>query len=299
MRAFCLVGVLGLASAAGAETLPAATDVKAICDAVAPDAVGRRDAMAGTYAVTLPSTAFRLMPYDRARGRVAIDGGRGFRGDGWEMVLHGLVPGRVPAGALELAFPASAADGDELAVAHAAGRLTLVLTFQPAASDAVAPACARMHTVASDGVRLAVEPMAFELRRDAERIASGETARFAALRDEAAPGPVVTPKVVVQTAMRTSAGGRAPASMTKAASALTPRLLACYRQGLALEPTLRGSIVAGVDVGPDGRIAAARAEIDGLGAPAVTGCVLAEVRAAKFPRGPERLSIPIRFGSGE
>ena len=300
MRGLTVLPFLVAAAPAGAaDTLIQAADVKAICDAVAPDAQNRAAALAGVYTLTLPASAFLLLPYDSGRGRVSVDGARGFRGPGWELTLHGLAGGRGPANALELAFPATAAEGKDLDTAHKAGRVSLVLVFQPATSTDGAPICATMHTVDSDGVRLAVEPLAFELRRGDERIASGESARYSALREEAAPGPVTSPKVVVQPAMRTTAGGRAAPAMAKAATALTAKLLGCYRQGLRAEPTLRGSLVAGVDVGADGRVAAVRAEIDGLGAPAVTGCVLAEVRAARFPRGPERLSIPIRFGSGE
>jgi len=292
MRALSSLGVFLLAAASqGAEM-----DVRAICDAVAPDAAGRREALAGVYSLTFPSSAFRLLPYDRGRGRVAVDGAWGFRGDGWELVLHDLAGGRPPAGALDLAFPSTPGEGGALAAAHQAGQLSLVVWFQPAAAE---PPCAVVHSVASDGVRMAIEPLAFELRKGNERIASGESARYAAMREEVAPGPVVAPRVVVQPPLRTAAGGKAPAPMAKAASALAPKLLTCYRLGLAHEPGLRGSLVAGVDIGSDGRVSAARAEIDGLGAAEVTACVLAEMRAARFPRGPERLSIPIRFGSGE
>ena len=45
----------------------------------------------------------------------------------------------------------------------------------------------------------------------------------------------------------------------------------------------------------DGRVASARAELDGIGDPAVTGCVLRLVRAARFPAGGGRFSIPMTF----
>src|SRR5512143_2399392 len=161
MRALPLVGTLALAAAAAAEPQASATDVRAICDAVAPDAANRGEALAGPYTMTLPASAFRLLAFDAARGRAGIDAARGFRGAGFELSLHGLTGGRAPAGALDLAFPATAAEARDLAAAHQAGRLTLVLVFQPAAADG-GPACAALHTVDSDGVRLAIEPLAFE-----------------------------------------------------------------------------------------------------------------------------------------
>lgn len=300
MKALAFLGLwLAATPAQAGEATISATDVRAICDAVAPGAAGRAEALAGVYTMTFPAKTFRLMPYDLGRSRVAIDEAAGFRGEGWELTMHGLVPGKLPAGALPLAFPASTNESVELSGAHRDGRLSLVVVFQPAASGDGTPPCAVSHSLDGDGIRLAIEPLAFELRRGSERVASAESARYAALRDETAPGPVTAPRVVVQPAMRTAAGGPAAQAMTRAAVALQPKLLSCYRLGLALEPTLRGSFVAGVDVGADGRVSGVRAEIDGLGARAVTGCILAEMRAAHFPKGPDRLSIPMRFGSAE
>jgi hypothetical protein len=95
--------------------------------------------------------------------------------------------------------------------------------------------------------------------------------------------------------MLTAAGGRAPAKFAKAASALSPRLLECYRRGLDGDPTLRGPFVAAVDTSADGRVTSARAELDGIGDPAVTGCVLRLVRATRFPASGGRFSIPMTF----
>jgi hypothetical protein len=285
---------------AAADTLASATDVRAICDAVAPDAKDRTEALGTAYTLVLPSKSFRLVPYDAGLGRAGVDTVRGFRGEGWELMLHGLIGGRTPPGALDIAFPASTSESRDLAAAHSAGRLTLLLVFQPAKPEASGAVCARTHTADSDGVRLAVEPLAFELRRGDERIASGQTARYEALREEAAPGPVTAPRVVVQTPMRLGAArSRAPEAMARAASQLTPKLLDCYKQVLATEPSLRGSFVVGVEIAADGKVTAARAELDSLRVPAMSSCILAEVRSARFPKGPDKLSIPIRFSSAE
>src|SRR5262249_59319866 len=96
----------------------------------------------GVYTMAVPAKAFRLLPYDLGRSRVAIDEAAGFRGEGWELTMHGLVPGKVPPGALALAFPASTAESVELAGAHRDGRLSLVVVFQPAAPGDGTPPCA-------------------------------------------------------------------------------------------------------------------------------------------------------------
>jgi len=133
--------------------------------------------------------------------------------------------------------------------------------------------------------------MAFELRQGTQRMASGETPAFAALRAE--NGPVLSPRVVVGATLRP--GGRAPAPVAKVAQALQPELLACYRRGLATDPALRGPLALGVEVAADGRVTEVRAEVDGLGAPEVVTCAMQAVRGARFPRGAARLSIPLRF----
>jgi hypothetical protein len=296
MRWRLVAGLLALSPNAFADTMSSAADVRALCAALAETGPGRADVLGAVYAIALPATGFALAPYDAGRGRLPIDGARGFRGDGYELTLYGLITRAAPRGALDLAVPATAADARALAGAHEQGALRLTLWFVPAQPEG-GPTCAVVHRVADDGVRMAIEPLAFELSRGDERVASGETARFAALRDEETPPPVRKPRVVVAPALLTSAGGRAPAKLARVASALEPRLLGCYRIGLAAQPALRGSFVAGVDIAADGHVAVARAELDGLGAPALASCVLAEVRAAHFPKGPERLSIPIRFGS--
>lgn len=279
-----------LARGEGLERIGNAAEVGAVCAEVA----GGGEATTRIRRSTFGAAQFGLAPFDSRSAKVGIDGRRGFRAtDGsFEMVLYHLAGGRAPAGALELAIPASASEAAELESAHARGELELTLWYQVATPTDGSDACATVRSTRGDGVRMAIEPLAFELTRRGERVASGESARFAALTD---PGPVLEPRVIVARPMLTAENGPAPKAAARAATALTSELLGCYRRGLAGEPGLRGSLVAGVDVGADGRVVRARAELDGLGAPEVTSCVLQTVRAGKFPRGPERLSIPIRF----
>jgi hypothetical protein len=281
--------------ARGLEGIENAAQVGALCAEVAVESpAAREEASARLRHSRFGAGTFTLAEYEAATARLAIDGARGFRArDGsFEMVLHALVGGVPPAGALTMAVPASATEAEDLRRAHARGELELTLWYQVASPPDGGDVCATVRSTRGDGIRIAIEPLAFELSRKGERIASGESARFAALTD---PGPVVEPRVVVSRPMLTAENGRAPQAAARAASALEPGLLACYRRGLAGEPALRGSLVAGVELAADGRVKQARAELDALGAPEVTSCVLAAVRTARFPRGSARLSIPIRF----
>src|SRR5215471_18921674 len=113
--AFVAMSSAAMGRLAAADTPVSATDIKAICNAVAPDAKDRTDALGAAYTVTLPSRAFRLMPFDPGLGRLVVDSVRGFRGEGWELMLHGLAGGRPPPGSLEIGFPSSSAESRELA----------------------------------------------------------------------------------------------------------------------------------------------------------------------------------------
>jgi hypothetical protein len=296
MVGIALVTAGAVAHGQPAPSLATVDDVLNMCASVIEGTIGRDDALTRVYSVTLPAAGFAVAAYDARRARILVDAGRGFRGDGgrFELVLHDLTGTSAGRETFELAIPAAADEAAALQAAHARGELGLQLAFQLAA-PADGQVCAAVHRAAGDGVRVAIEPLAFAVTRRGERVASGESPRMTAMRESASPPVVVAPRVVVAAPMLTAAGGRASTRVAKTASGLAPRLLECYRLGLALEPTLRGPLVAGVDLGPDGRVTAARAEIDGLGAPEVTSCVLRVVRAARFPGTRERLSIPMRF----
>jgi hypothetical protein len=272
-----------LAAAEVRERVASAEDARAAC-AGEPERV---------YTARWGSRAFALLPHDAARARLAVDETRALRGDdgGFEVVLHHLAGGRRPDGALELAFPASAAEAAETTRAHLLGELELTLWFRIAAPADGSAACAPVASTRGDGLRLAVEPLAFEITRRGERLASGESPKLAPPE----PPPVVAPRVKVAPPVRTAENARAPAAAARVARGLSPGLLACYRRGLAVEPALRGALVAGLEIDAGGHVTSARAELDGLGVPEVTGCVLRLVRAARFPRGPERISIPMQF----
>jgi hypothetical protein len=238
----------------------------------------------------LPSAAFAFTAYDGHRARIGIDGARGFRGkDGaYELVLHDLAGARHGKG-LDLAIPATSGEAATLAKGRKAGTLSLTLWFHVADVD---KPCAALHTAEGDGTRLAIEPLAFELAQGSERLASGETGDFASLRQETTKRE---PRVVVSAVLRTK-GGKAAEAVAKVATALEPSVLVCYREGLTRDDSLRGSLVVGISLDAGGRVTEARTEIDGLGDKTVVGCVVGEIKGARFPKGhADRFSVPIKF----
>lgn len=298
--AMVVAGVLA-AGAAGAAGLPdgvpgqveltSGADLRALCDELADSP---QDAGQAVYVLTISSRSFAFAPYDGRRARLAIDGARGFRGStgAWEMVLWDLT-GRAaaPAGALDLAVPATKAEAAALKKLHQQLGVTLVLWFRPvgraACAQVVAPG-------GEEGVRVAIEPLAFALMKGRERVASAETPEFARLREGAVP--VERPEVVVATPVVTRTAAPAPEPVVRAAQALRPELVACYELGLRTDPQLRGSLVVGLTLDAQGRVTEARPELDGLGAPVVARCVVDKVRAARFPTDrAERFSLPLRF----
>jgi hypothetical protein len=271
--------------------LSGASDVKALCAELHE---GDAEAAAAVYVIALASTSWSFAPYDGKRARLVVDAGKGFRAatGAWELAVVPPASGSP----LSIAIPASGKEAAQLLRESRAAELQLWLWFRPAALPKQAGKCAEVHGVKGTLVRLGATPLAFALVRGKEQVAAGETDAFAALR--AADGPVAAPSVAIGKAVLTGERGNAPEGVARAASALAPKLLECYRHGLDADPELRGTLVVGVVADASGRTSEARAEIDGLGAPEVSACVVARVKAARFPGGEAlRFSFPVRFGA--
>lgn len=302
-----LLVVVGLVLAPGAGAAPpqglpdevrlvSGADVKALCEELRDR---RTEAAAAVYVMAISSRSFQFQSYDARRARLAVDVARGFRGSTgtWELVLHDLDGGGAARpGDLDLAVPATKQEAAALLKSQRAAELSLLIWFRPAAGDGEAPPCADLRTGDGEGTRLAIEPLAFALMRGETPVASAETPEFAALRD-AGEAPVARPDVVVAPAVLTATSEAAPAGVTRAAQAIQPELVACYRKGLEADPALRGLLVLGLTVNDSGAVTDARTEIDGLRAPKVVKCVVGKLKAARFPEGQaERFSVPVKFG---
>lgn len=276
-------------------------DLSALCAEVAPDPTldperhrARGEALAAVYRMSLPSAAFAFEEYDAARARLVVAQKRGFRSRPGRYEL--LIPDAA-GGALDVAIPTTAPEAESLLAARKAGTLALTLWFRLLAKPDESP-CLVVHSVHGKGVRLFITPLAFALKQHGQLLVRGETEAFTALAEKEAP--VLLPRVVVQAPVLTETRGLAPLAVAEAARGLEPRLVGCYQSGLKDDPGLRGALVIGLALTRDGKVKDARPEIDSLGAPAVTMCVLKEVRATRFPqRGAARVSLPFKFGSAE
>jgi len=271
--------------------LSGAGDVKALCAELHE---GDADAAGAVYVMALSSSSWSFAPYDGKRARLVVDTGKAFRAatGAWELAL--VAPADKPA--LALAVPASPREAAQLIRDARAGELQLWLWFRPQALPRQSTPCAEVHGGKGTLVRLGATPLAFALLRGKDQVAAGESDAFAAMR--AADHPIAEPAVQIGKAVLTAARGNAPEAVSKAAGALAASLLECYKRGLSADPELRGTLVVGVAADASGHVSDARAEIDGLGAPEVSACVVAQVKTARFPRGQAlRFSFPVRFGA--
>jgi len=108
--------------------------------------------------------------------------------------------------------------------------------------------------------------------------------------------PVKKPQVVIKRP-RTAAGGDVPDALARASTELGPLLLPCYRKALEMRPSLRGTLVLGIKLGPDGSVEELRTELSSLGDEALATCAAAKVGKAKLAAGSGRLSVTVVFGS--
>jgi TonB family protein len=83
------------------------------------------------------------------------------------------------------------------------------------------------------------------------------------------------------------APGRSNASLLAVVRRYAPGIQFCYDNELKRNPSLRGKIVVSLVVAASGEVLEAAIVADSLGAPAMRECVLAQLRAWKFPAIPE------------
>jgi outer membrane biosynthesis protein TonB len=74
-------------------------------------------------------------------------------------------------------------------------------------------------------------------------------------------------------------------------------LLPCYQKALEARPSLRGTLVLGIKVGPDGSIEESRMELSSLGDEFLAACAAAKIGKARLTTGPGRISVTVVFGS--
>jgi hypothetical protein len=109
-------------------------------------------------------------------------------------------------------------------------------------------------------------------------------------------------EVSVSVAVKTMSATRPMADAERVAASLRPRLRACYRQGLTVDPAMAGSLVIAVKVGANGDVEDARAAQNVGLSPAVAACIARGYKNATFdpPAGGAgaTLSVTLTFASG-
>ena len=124
-----------------------------------------------------------------------------------------------------------------------------------------------------------------------------EEERAAAERAVAA-APTVAPTIATATAAPTAtATASAPSTDALVVAKLRPKFRDCYNAGLRTDPSMAGTMVVRIDVGPGGKPSdVERASGSGL-SPAVEACILGAARGATYDASLAGMTmrIPVTF----
>src|SRR5262249_36033601 len=140
---------------------------RGVCADIAGGGARRDAALATIYVVSVDAAGFGFTPFDARRARLALDTASFRTQDGIELPPHDRV-GPPEANGLDMPVPASATGADGMVSAYRAGSLGLELWFHMSRPSDGRAVCAVSHggDVSGKGLRVAVEPMAFEVRRE-------------------------------------------------------------------------------------------------------------------------------------
>ena len=244
---------------------------------------GRQDAEHRRYVALVPAQGVALANYELGEGRLVLDTGRGFRlAENAELLTN------LETGAIGFRLPPDAAD--HVLVERAAGRLFLRVMFRPLYSKMRQQAC--MWISGGGVVKMEIELEAVALLApDGSRLAQGDNSPSTDL-----DAPVTKPQIVIMRP-RSATGGDVPDALARSSTELGPILLPCYQRALEMRPSLRGTLVLGIKVGPDGSVEESHMELSSLGDEALAACAAAKAGKAKLSAGPGRMSVTVVFGS--
>jgi hypothetical protein len=243
----------------------------------------RQDAERRRYVAMVPAQGFALANYELGERRLVLDTGRGFRlGDNAELLTN------LETGAIGFRLPPDAAD--RVLVERAAGKVFLRVVFRPIYSKMRQQACLWISggTVVKMEIELEVAAL---LAPDGSRLAQGDNSP-----DTDLDAPVSKPQILIRRP-RSATGGDVTDALARASTELEPVLLPCYQKALEARPSLRGTLVLGIKVGPDGSVEESRMELSSLGDEYLAACAAAKVGKAKLTAGPGRMSVTVVFGS--
>ena len=243
----------------------------------------RQDAEHRRYLAIVPAQGFALANYELGERRLVLDTGRGFRlGENAELLTN------LETGAIGFRLPPDAAD--HVLVERAAGKVFLRLLFRPLYSKMRQQACLWISGGTVVKMEIDLEAVAL-LAPDGSRLAQGDNSP-----DTDLDAPVSKPQIVIRRP-RSATGGDVTDALARASSELQPLLLPCYQKALEARPSLRGTLVLGIKVGPDGSVEESRMELSSLGDEFLAACAAAKVGKAKLTTGPGRMSVTVVFGS--
>ncbi len=245
----------------------------------------RQDAEHMLYVAMVPAQGFALANYELGERRLVLDTARGFRlGENAELLTN------LETGAIGFRLAPEAAD--HVLVERAAGKLFLRVVFRPTYSKMRQQACLWISGGGVVKMEIELEAVAL-LAPDGSRLAQGDNNPGAD-----SDTPVSKPQIVIRRP-RSTAGGDVPEALAKASAELGPLLLPCYQKALEMRPSLRGTLVLGVKLGPDGSVEESRMELSSLGDEFLAACAAAKVGKAKLTAGPARMSVTVVFGSND
>ena len=243
----------------------------------------RQDAEHVRYVALVPAQGFALANYELGERRLVLDTSRGFRlGENAELLTN------LETGAIGFRLAPEAAD--HILVERGAGKLFLRVVFRPTYSKMRQQACLWISGGTVVKMEIELENVAL-LAPDGSRLVQGDNTPGADLDT-----PVKRPQVVVRRP-RNGAGGDVADVLAKASTDLGPMLLPCYQKALEMRPGLRGTLVLGIKLGPDGSVEESRMELSSLGDETLAACAAAKVGKARLAGGPARISVTVVFGS--
>lgn len=243
----------------------------------------RQDAERRRYVAIVPAQGFALANYELRERRLVLDTGRGFRlGENAELLTN------LETGAIGFRLPPEAAD--HVLVDRAAGKVFLRVLFRPTYSKMRQQACLWISGGGVVKMEIDLEAVAL-LAPDGSRLAQGDNTPGNDL-----DAPVTNPQIVIKRP-RGATGGDVPDPLARASTELGPLLLPCYQKALEMRPSLRGTLVLGIKLGPEGSVEESRMELSSLGDESLAACAVAKVGKAKLAAGPGRMSVTVVFGS--
>jgi hypothetical protein len=246
-------------------------------------AISRQDAERRRYVAVVPALGFALANYELGERRLLLDTGRGFRLAENAELLTNLETGAI-------GFHLSPEAADQVLVKRAASKLFLRVVFRPTYSKLRQQSCLWISGGGVVKMEIDVETVAL-LALDGSRLAQGDNSPGSDLDT-----PVKRPQVVIKRP-RSATGGDVPDTLARASAEWGPLLLPCYRKALEMRPSLRGTLVLGIRLGPDGSVEESRMELSSLGDEALAACATAKVSKARLAAGSARLSVTVVFGS--